>query len=259
MAALGGDQPSIAHRFNPAYLGAVKHLDTVQPMLKQGRSVQNGLTLAGRCHEAMVYRFIQPRLHEIRPSVAGRCSVGQHDAFMQPTRKASTYPSTFVQDQHIEPVVGQRAGRNGSGDACPDDDDGPVEVHRRAVGVSGVGFHVKAGGVGVHVALTHQPEHRLGRLKGSVKQAMAPVDAAHRGRVAPVQCVGVVHRLGPCKGGFKIGRPERKRLAPRHADVVVQFAVAHQPRLAGVPEWMKPASRSQGSVRGQGRTRVVDG
>ena len=96
-------------------------------------------------------------------------------------------------------------------------------------------------------------------MEGPVKQAVAPLNTDHRGGVATVQGVLVVEMLAPSHGLLEVCRPKRERFAPRHADVVVQLAVAQERALAGRPQGVVHNASFELSQRVLGGARVIGG
>ena len=156
-------------------------------------------------------------------------------------------------------MVGQQASSRRAGKTRSDHHDGMVGGGGRLVGEGPVAVHVKPAHVGARVALANQTKNRSRWVEGSVKQAVAPLHTDHRGRVATVQGVLVVEMLAPSHGLLEVCRPKRERFAPRHADVVVQLAVAQERALAGRPQGVVDIASFELPQRVLGGARVIGG
>ena len=137
------------------------------------------------------------------------------------TRTAATDPSAFVKHNDIESVVDEEASSDRPGQSGPNHDNRMGRFSRWSVGERPIGLHVEATHVGPRVALANQSKNGSGRMEGSVKQPVAPLNAHHRGWVSPIECVHVVEGLAVGQGLLHVLSPRCQGFPPCHPDVVV--------------------------------------
>ena len=153
------------------------------------------------------------------------------------------------------PVVGERARADQSGQTGADHRDLEWPFGGRSEDLPGVSPEVESGGVRGGRSGADGPQNPTLGPKRPIEEAEAPEKPSVRARIGAVECVAVIESDQPVQGLLGVLTPGRDRLAPGHADVVVQLSVPHQRGLAEIPQ-LVPGSAALQSLLGQDVPRV---